>query len=352
LRILAVGGAGYIGSTTVEGLVEAGHAVTVYDNLSTGHRQAVVEAADLVVGEMEDRHHLESVLRGARIEAVLHCAAKSLVAESMSDPGLYYRNNVGGGVALLEAMKLAGVNRLVFSSTAAVYGEPRRVPIAEADRTEPINPYGATKLAFEGAMRWFAASHDFRAISLRYFNVAGATERNGEDHDPETHIIPLVLRVAAGEANHVQIYGQDYPTPDGTCIRDFVHVRDLANAHLLALEATGEGDPSLEVYNLGSAAGFSVREVVEAARKITGRSIPARALKRRTGDPPVLVASSRRARRELGWAPRHSSLEKMLTDAWAWRMEHPAGYPKAARVLADGAGAIGPASIAASVTQG
>jgi UDP-glucose 4-epimerase len=223
-------------------------------------------------------------------------------------------------------MKGAGVNRLVFSSTAAVYGEPRRVPIAEADRTEPINPYGATKLAFEGAMRWFAAAHGFRAISLRYFNVAGATEANGEDHDPETHLIPLVLNVAAGDASHVQIFGQDYPTPDGTCIRDFVHVRDLGKGHLLALEATGEGDPSLEVYNLGSAAGFSVREVVEAARKVTGRAIPARALKRRIGDPPVLVASSRRARRELGWTPRHSSLEQMLTDAWRWRVAHRRGY--------------------------
>ncbi len=330
MRILVVGGAGFVGSTTVEGLVDAGHTVTVYDNLSTGHRGAVIEGAHLVLGEMEDAQHLETVLREARVDAVLHCAAKSLVGESMADPGLYYRNNVGGGVALLDAMRAAGVTRLVFSSTAAVYGEPRRVPIAEADRTEPINPYGATKLAFEGAMRWFAASHDFRAISLRYFNVAGATARNGEDHDPETHLVPLVLRVAAGEATHVQIYGQDYPTPDGTCIRDYVHVRDLANAHLLALEATGEGDPSLEVYNLGSAAGFSVREVVEAARKVTGRAIPARALKRRTGDPPVLVASSRRARRELAWSPRYSSLEQMLSDAWEWRQAHPNGYPKPA----------------------
>jgi UDP-glucose 4-epimerase len=315
-----------VGSTSVEPLVAAGHRVTVYDNVSTGHRESVVDGASLVVGEIRDGGHLEQVLRDRRIDAVLHCAAKSLVGESMSDPGLYYRNNVTGGVTLLEAMRSAGVTRLVFSSTAAVYGEPRRVPIAEVDRTEPINPYGATKLAFEGAMRWFAAAHGFRAISLRYFNVAGATERNGEDHEPETHLIPLILRVAAGEAGHVQIYGQDYPTPDGTCIRDFVHVRDLANAHLLALEATGEGDPSLEVYNLGSAAGFSVREVVESARKVTGRSIPARALKRRTGDPPVLVASSRRARRELGWHPRYSSLEQMLADAWVWRLAHPSGY--------------------------
>ena len=325
MRILAVGGAGYVGSTSVERLLEAGHEVIVYDNLTGGHRSAVPDGARLVVGEIADRLRLEHILRDG-IDTVLHCAARSLVGESMVDPGLYYRVNVAGGVSLLEAMKHTGVTRLVYSSSAAVYGEPRRVPIAEADRTQPINPYGETKLAFEGAMRWFCAAHDFRAISLRYFNVAGATELNGEDHDPETHLLPLVLRVAAGDATHVQIFGQDYPTPDGTCIRDFVHVRDLAEAHLLALEATGEGDPSLEVYNLGSAAGFSVREVVEAARRVTGRAIPARVLKRRSGDPPVLVASSRRARRELGWQPKHSSLEQMLADAWAWREAHPNGY--------------------------
>lgn len=321
-----VGGAGFVGATSVEAFVGRGHDVTVYDNLATGHRDAVVEGARLEVGDIADRRRLERLLRDERCDAVLHCAALSLVAESMSDPGRYYRNNVAGGVALLEAMRDAGVTRLVFSSTAAVYGEPRRVPIAESERTEPINPYGATKLAFEGAMRWFAASHGFRTISLRYFNVSGATQRNGEDHEPETHLIPLVLRVAAGEASHVQIFGQDYPTPDGSCIRDFIHVTDLASAHLEALEATGDGDPSLEIYNLGSAAGFSVREVIEAARRVTGRAVPARVVKRRLGDPPVLVASSRRARRELGWQPRHSTLEQMLADAWAWKLAHPRGY--------------------------
>jgi UDP-glucose 4-epimerase len=325
LRILVVGGAGYIGSTSVERFVEAGHEVVVYDNLSSGHATAVADGARLIVGDVADARRLGQVLADG-VDAVLHCAARSLIGESMADPGLYYRVNVAGGVALLEAMRSTGVTRLVYSSTAAVYGEPRRVPIAEADRTQPINPYGETKLAFEGAMRWFCAAHDFRAISLRYFNVAGATERNGEDHDPETHLIPLGLRVAAGEATHVQIFGQDYPTPDGTCIRDFIHVRDLANAHLLALEATGEADASLEVYNLGSAAGFSVREVVEAARRVTGRAVPARPVRRRVGDPPVLVASSRRARRELGWNPLHSTLEHMLADAWAWREMHPYGY--------------------------
>ena len=339
-----MGGAGYVGSTSVERFVEAGHDVVVYDNLSSGHRAAVPRGARFVEGDIGDRERIAGVLAGG-VDAVLHCAARSLVGESMTDPGLYYRTNVAGGVTLLEAMREAGVTRLVFSSTAAVYGEPRRVPIAEADRTQPINPYGETKLAFEGAMRWFCAAHDFRAISLRYFNVAGATERNGEDHQPETHLLPIVLRVAAGEATHVQIFGQDYPTPDGTCIRDFIHVRDLAEGHLLALEATGEGDPSLEVYNLGSAAGFSVREVVEAARKVTGRAIPARPVKRRIGDPPVLVASSRRARRELGWQPRHSSLEQMLTDAWTWKQAHPNGY---AAPSEDGVGPMPSTPVAAS----
>jgi UDP-glucose 4-epimerase len=350
LRILVVGGAGYVGSTSVETFVHAGHAVTVYDDLSTGHAASVIKPARLVRGAIEDQHQLEAVLRQNRIDAVLHCAAKSLVGESMVDPGLYYRNNVAGGVALLEAMHAAGVTRLVYSSSAAVYGEPRRVPIAEADRAEPINPYGATKLAFEGAMRWFAAAHNFRAISLRYFNVAGATQLNGEDHEPETHLMPLVLRVAAGEASHVQIFGQDYSTPDGTCIRDFIHVRDLGDAHLLALEGTGDADPSLEVYNLGSAAGFSVREVVEAARKVTGRAIPARVVKRRLGDPPVLVASSRRARRELGWQPQHSKLEEMLADAWGWRLANPQGYAIPDRT--DGVAAVAVNAAAADSQNG
>ena len=344
MKLLVVGGAGFVGSTSVEHFVESGHEVVIYDNLSSGHRAAVPDGARLVFGDIDDRARLGEILSDG-VDAVLHCAARSLVGESMADPGLYYRVNVAGGVELLEAMKETGVTRLVYSSSAAVYGEPRRVPIAEADRTEPINPYGATKLAFEGAMRWFCAAHDFRAISLRYFNVAGATERNGEDHDPETHLMPLVLRVAAGEATHVQIHGQDYPTPDGTCIRDFLHVRDIAVAHLLALEATGEGDASLEVYNLGSAAGFSVREVVEAARRVTGRAIPARPVKRRIGDPPVLVASSRRARRELGWQPKHSSLEQMLADAWAWREAHPDGYADDA---SESTGPIPPQRVAAT----
>ena len=353
MRVLVVGGAGYVGSTSVEGLVAAGHDVSVLDNLTTGHPRADLSGARLVVGDMGDQPAVARILTEESIEAVLHCAARSLVGESMKDPAGYYRNNVSAAIGLLEAMRDTGVTRLVFSSTAAVYGEPRRVPIAESDRTEPINPYGASKLAFEGAMRWFAAAHGFRCISLRYFNCAGATERNGEDHRPETHLIPLVLRVAAGDAEHVQIYGEDYPTPDGSCIRDFIHVLDLAGAHLLALEATGEGEPSFETYNLGSAAGFSVKEVVEAARRVTGRPIAAKVVERRVGDPPVLVASSRRARRELGWQPRHSKLDEMIADAWSWRQAHPRGYEDQPVAGADGTpGQGGPLGGAPEVREG
>jgi UDP-glucose 4-epimerase len=312
LRILVVGGAGYVGSTSVERFVEAGHEVTVYDNLSSGHRASLPDGARLVVGDIADTTRTAEVLEG--VDAVLHCAARSLVGESMVDPGLYYRVNVAGGVSLLESMRAAGVTRLVYSSTAAVYGEPRRVPIAEGDRTQPINPYGETKLAFEGAMRWFSAAHDFRAISLRYFNVAGATERNGEDHEPETHLVPLVLRVAGAEATHVQIFGQDYPTPDGTCIRDYIHVEDLSDAHLLALTAPSPGEH--RIYNLGNGTGFTVQQVVDAVREVTGHPVPVEVGPRRAGDPAQLVASSDRIRADLGWEPRHGDLAGIGRDAW------------------------------------
>ena len=342
MRLLVVGGAGYVGSTSVERLVEAGHEVVVYDNLASGHRAAVPGGAKLVVGDIADRARIGAVL-ATGIDAVLHCAARSLVGESMANPGLYYRTNVAGGVELLEAMRAAGVTRLVYSSTAAVYGEPRRVPIAEADRTEPINPYGATKLAFEGAMRWFCAAHDFRAISLRYFNVAGATQRNGEDHDPETHLMPLVLKVAGGEASHVQIFGQDYPTPDGTCIRDFVHVRDLADGHLLALEATGEGDPSLEVYNLGqprgSACARSSRRPAAspAARSPLACSGAAAAIRRCWSPPPgaraASSAGSRRTRASSRCWPMHGPGARRTraatpaASATRPRRSRPSGWP-------------------------
>jgi UDP-glucose 4-epimerase len=329
LKILVVGGAGYVGSTSVERFVDRGHEVVVFDNLSSGHASAVPNGALLVVGDLADRARLRHILTDG-VEAVLHCAARSLVGESMENPGAYYRTNVAGGVSLLEAMRDTGVTRLVYSSTAAVYGEPRRVPIAEADRTQPINPYGETKLAFEGAMRWFCAAHGLRAISLRYFNVAGATERNGEDHDPETHLMPLVLRVAAGEATHVQIYGQDYPTPDGTCIRDYIHVSDLADAHLLAIEATARNESGTSggaiVCNLGNGDGFTNREVLAAAERVVGRGIPHEIGRRRAGDPPVLVASADRAAEILGWRPNRPSIDDMVGSAWAWRLSHPGGY--------------------------
>lgn len=324
MRILVVGGAGYVGSTSVETLVARGHEVAVFDNLSSGHAASVVDAAPLIVGDIHDGTLLEQVLREKRIDAVLHCAARSLVGESMNDPGLYYHNNVAGGVSLLEAMKRTGVGRLVFSSTAAVYGEPRRVPIAEADRTEPINPYGATKLAFEGAMRWFAAAHDFRAISLRYFNVAGASRGLGEDHDPETHLIPNILRTALGVNRVVDVFGTDYPTPDGTAIRDYIHIEDLAAAHLLALEGTRAAEH--QIFNLGNGTGFSVREVIDAARRVTGAEIPTREAARRPGDPPKLVAASEKIQSELGWKPEKPKLTDMVGDAWAFAQAHPRGY--------------------------
>ncbi len=322
MKLFVVGGAGYVGSTSVERFLDAGHEVIVYDNLSSGHAAAVPDGARLEVGDIQDGAHMERLLADG-VDAVLHCAARSLVGESMVNPGIYYHTNVGGGVALLDAMKRTGVTRLVFSSTAAVYGEPRRVPIAEADRTQPINPYGETKLAFEGAMRWFCAAHDFRAISLRYFNVAGASGELGEDHEPETHLIPLVLQAAAGTREHVTVFGTDYPTRDGTAVRDYIHVEDLGEAHLLALGALERG--THRIFNLGTGDGFTVREVIEAARRVTGREIAVVEEGRRPGDPPELVAANARAREILGWAPRRG-LDEMIADAWAWHQAHPHGY--------------------------
>jgi UDP-glucose 4-epimerase len=317
MRILVTGGAGYVGSVTVERLVDAGHEVTVLDTLVTGHRDAVEPLATFVEGSLGDRAVVDRVLREGGIEAVLHCAARSLVGQSMTDPALYYQENVVGGVTLLDALLAAGVERIVFSSTAAVYGEPERVPIAEGDRARPVNPYGATKLAFEGAMRWYGI-RAVRSMSLRYFNVAGASERHGEDHEPETHLIPNLLKAARG-GTPATLYGADYPTPDGTPIRDYIHVIDLADAHLLALEWTGSVPAgSAEVLNLGSGGGFSVREVLEAAGEVLGHAIPTVLGPRRAGDPPALVATIDRAREVLGWTPRRSHLPQMIGSAWAW----------------------------------
>ena len=314
MRILVTGGAGYIGSVTVERLVEEGHAVVVLDSLVTGHRESVIDGAELVVGTLTDKPAVAALLKQHHIEAVLHCAARSLVGQSMQDPGLYYAENVVGGIALLDAMREADVDRIVFSSTAAVYGEPEKVPIRENAPTEPVNAYGASKLGFEGAMGWYAA-YGLRSVSLRYFNVAGASTRFGERHDPETHLIPNVLRAARG-GPELTIFGHDYPTRDGTAIRDYIHVLDLADAHLAALELTQDMDAGTQICNLASGSGFSVYQVLETAREIVGRPIPHQVGPRRAGDPPVLIASNDKAREVLGWQPRRDSLVEMIGSAW------------------------------------
>ncbi len=333
MRVLGTGGAGYVGSVSVEALVAAGHDVSVVDDLSSGHAGAVADGADLVDGPYTDADAMATLLHARRIEAVLHCAARSLVGESIRDPAPYFTQNVAGGIALLEAMREAGTNRIVFSSTAAVYGVPDATPITEDAPLRPINPYGETKRAFEAALRWYGTAYGLRAVTLRYFNVAGATEAYGEVHDPETHLIPNVLAAVEG-GRPLTVFGADYPTPDGTCVRDYIHVADLADAHLLALDATAPGDDrtdaaangGLLVCNLGSAGGFSVREVLDAAERITGRPVPHTIGDRRAGDPPVLVASNARAAEALGWRPTRSSLDEMVASAWEWRRRHPDGY--------------------------
>jgi UDP-glucose 4-epimerase len=297
-------------------LLRAGHGVVVYDSLYKGHRDAVPEGAAFMQADLRDGPALREALSG--VDAVVHMAADSLVGESVTDPAKYYANNLGSGLALLDGMREVGVRKLVFSSTAAVYGEPEKQPIEETDATVPTNPYGETKLAFERALHWFEGAYGLRHVSLRYFNAAGASERNGERHDPETHLVPIVLDVARGKREAVTVFGEDYPTPDGTCVRDYIHVIDLARAHVLALEALAAGRPS-SAYNLGcGGAGYSVKQVIESVRRVTGREIPVRAGPRRAGDPAVLVASSDRIRRELGWAPRHGELDVIVETAWRW----------------------------------
>lgn len=324
MRILVTGGAGYIGSVIVEELLHDGHQVVVYDNLSKGHRASVLPEVPFVLAELLDREQLTSVLREHQIEAVIHMAADSLVGESVQNPEKYYRNNVVAGLSLLDAMRDAEVKRLVFSSTAAVYGEPEKQPIDESDPTKPTNPYGETKLAFEHALRSHEASDGTRHASLRYFNAAGATERCGESHDPETHLIPLVLQTANGQREHVEVYGEDYPTRDGTCVRDYIHVVDLARAHILALQILDERSA---IYNLGCGGeGYTVREVINVANQVTGRDISTRIGPRRPGDPAVLIASSEKIRRELGWSPKFQDLHKIVESAWEWYQRHPRGY--------------------------
>jgi len=324
MRVLVTGGAGYIGSVVTEQLVNDGHEVVVYDNLSKGHQDAVVEGAELVEADLIDSEMLNRTLADRQIEAVIHMAASSLVGESVDHPSNYYHNNVIAGLVLLDAMLACDVRQLVFSSTAAVYGEPEAQPIEETAVTNPTNPYGETKLAFEHAMNWYDRAYGLRYASLRYFNAAGATFNCGEDHDPETHIIPITLQVAAGKRPAVEIYGNDYPTPDGTCVRDYIHVIDLARAHIQALDALGERS---RIYNLGcGGAGYSVKDVIDTARRVTGREIPTNVGPRRAGDPAILVASSERIRSELGWEPQFQNLELIIDSAWRWMQDHPDGY--------------------------
>ncbi|TMR20005.1 UDP-glucose 4-epimerase GalE [Nonomuraea turkmeniaca] len=309
MRLLVTGGAGYVGSVVAAQLVEAGHEVTVLDDLSTGHEDAVPEGARFVRADLAAAG---DALDG--VDAVLHFAAKSLVGESVQKPGLYWENNLGGTLALLEAMRDKGVGKIVFSSTAATYGEPERSPIQEDDPTRPTNPYGATKLAVDTALSAYARIRGLGAVSLRYFNVAGAYGRYRERHAVETHLIPNVLKVATGERASVSVFGTDYPTPDGTCVRDYIHVADLSRAHLLALEAIAPGEH--KIYNLGSGTGFSVQEVISVCREVTGHEIPAVVGERRAGDPAVLVASSAKIQRELGWKAERPALRDIVSDAW------------------------------------
>ena len=325
MRILVTGGAGYIGSHAVKHFLARGHDVWVYDNLSAGHR-AAVPPDRLVVGDLAETHRLDHLLVEKRIEAAVHFAAFAYVGESVNHPGKYYQNNLVNTLHLLEAVRRHGIGRFVFSSTCATYGLPQRVPITEDEPQKPINPYGNTKLAVERALADYAAAHDWGFAALRYFNAAGASPDGaiGEDHDPETHLIPLVLQAVLGRRPAVEVFGTDYPTPDGTCVRDYIHVDDLAEAHLLALEALAPGKHLH--YNLGTGRGYSVREVIRVAEEVTGEPVPVKEGPRRPGDPPVLVASADKVRRELDWRPRYPELRAIVETAWNWHRMNPEGY--------------------------
>jgi len=321
MKIFVTGGAGYIGSICVEEMLNQGHEIVVFDNLTEGHRLAVDPRAKLIEGELREPASIAGALRAEKPDAVMHFAANALVGESMTNPSKYFLNNVYGGVNLLDGMVAAGVKKLVFSSTCATFGMHQAVPIHEGLPQRPINPYGESKLMFEKVLRWYDELHALRSVSLRYFNAAGASEQFGEDHRIETHLIPNVLKVALGQKPHVEIFGTDYPTPDGTCIRDYIHIIDLAQAHILAL-----GREESAFYNLGTGGGNSVAEVVEVCRRVTGHEIPVVAKSRRPGDPPRLIAASQKIKKELGWEPRFQSLDKIIENAWAWHQRHPGGY--------------------------
>ena len=327
--ILVCGGAGYIGSHAVRQLIDRGEEVIIVDNLETGHEDAIHPQAKFYKVDIRDEEALDKVLAENKIDEVIHFAANSLVGESMTNPLKYFNNNVHGTEILLKVMVAHDVKKIVFSSTAATYGEPKNIPILESDETNPTNAYGETKLCMEKMMKWADKAHGVKYISLRYFNVAGAHESGeiGEDHNPETHLIPLILQVPLGKREFISIFGDDYETHDGTCIRDYIHVTDLADAHILAVHKLREGSES-NIYNLGSGNGFTVKEMIETARKVTGHEIPAKVCERRAGDPAKLVASSEKARRELGWVPKHENVEDMISSAWNWHQKHPNGFEK------------------------
>jgi UDP-glucose 4-epimerase len=321
MKIFVIGGAGYIGSVCAQLLLDEGHEVTIFDNLSEGHKRAVDSRAKFVQGDLADRAQIQAVLSSTRPDAVMHFAANALVGESMRDPSKYFRNNICNGLNLLDAMIAMGVQKIVFSSTCAIFGLPERLPIDETTPPCPINPYGESKLAFEKILQWYDRIHGLKFVSLRYFNAAGATENFGEDHRQETHLIPNVLKVALGQRPNVEIYGTDYETPDGTCIRDYIHIVDLAQAHILAL-----GAASSALYNLGTGGGSSVRDVIAACAKISGRKIATIEQPRRPGDPPRLIASSEKIKKELGWQPQFQSLDAIIESAWKWHQKFPRGY--------------------------
>ncbi|MFB0843288.1 UDP-glucose 4-epimerase GalE [Paenibacillus oleatilyticus] len=328
MAILVTGGAGYIGSHMVKELLDREEDVIVLDNFQQGHEAAVL-GGKLFVGDIRDTSILNKIFENHAIEAVIHFAASALVGESMVNPSKYYSNNLYGTLCLLDAMHQYGVKKIVFSSTAATYGEPVKVPIQETDATIPTNAYGETKLAVEKMLRWYDTAHDIKYIALRYFNASGAHESGliGEDHEPETHLIPIVLQVALGQRSKIDIYGDDYPTKDGTCIRDYLHVSDLVDAHILALEKLRTGGES-KIYNLGNGKGYSVKEIIETARIVTGHQIPAEIKERRNGDPAVLIASSDKIKSELNWTPIRTKLEQIIESAWKWHLNHPMGYRK------------------------
>ena len=327
MAILVLGGAGYIGSHTVYELIDAGREVVIADNLETGHIEAVHPQAKFYQGDIRDRAFVDSVLEAEQIDGVIHFAANSLVGESMTDPLKYYDNNMNGTKVLLQSMVAHGVDKIVFSSTAATYGEPERVPILETDRTEPTNCYGETKLSMEKMFKWTARAHGLRYVSLRYFNACGAhvSGKIGEAHNPESHLIPLILQVPNGQREFISIFGDDYDTKDGTCIRDYIHVTDLAQAHILAMDYLMDGGES-NIFNLGNGVGFTVKEVIDTAREVTGHPIPAKVTPRRAGDPAHLIASSDKARTVLGWNPQHADLKEIIGSAWNWHKTHPHGF--------------------------